>query len=236
MIERLFSLRCQRASLESCDLIAAGSLLEQACSVSRKEPPLVWGAGFLRDGPTLQSSSIAPVALRGRLSAARCVLGENAVVGDPGLLSARLLDHRPAVEFELGIVPHYVDQDLPAAALVAPEIRRWRIIDVTLPAMDVLRQIAECEVVLSSSLHGLVVADALRIPNQWIKWSDRVLGAGYKFHDYYSSFSPEPVEPVVLTGRRDEIDRKLLRRVLDRPAWPGLDAIEKHLLQSFPWR
>ena len=51
-----------------------------------------------------------------------------------------------------------------------------------------LTQIAQCRCVLSSSLHGLIAADSFHIPNLHIVFSDRPLGDGYKFDDYYSAY------------------------------------------------
>jgi pyruvyltransferase len=52
----------------------------------------------------------------------------------------------------------------------------------------VLTEIAQCRCILSSSLHGLIAADSFHIPNLHIVFSDRPLGDGYKFDDYYSAY------------------------------------------------
>ena len=51
-----------------------------------------------------------------------------------------------------------------------------------------IRQIAECRFILSSSLHGLIIADSMGIPNLHVEFGDRLLGDGYKFDDYYSAY------------------------------------------------
>jgi hypothetical protein len=53
----------------------------------------------------------------------------------------------------------------------------------------VLEEITKSQFILSSSLHGLIIAHAYQVPAIWIRHSD--LGEGnnvcFKFHDYFSS-------------------------------------------------
>jgi pyruvyltransferase len=51
----------------------------------------------------------------------------------------------------------------------------------------VLQDIDKCDAILSSSLHGLVCADSLNIPNGWLSLSDKVFGKGFKFRDHFSA-------------------------------------------------
>ena len=61
------------------------------------------------------------------------------------------------------------------------------VIDPTQPLQDYLDALQGCEVVLSSSLHGLVFSHAFGRPAVWIELGNRVLGDGFKFLDYYAS-------------------------------------------------
>ena len=65
------------------------------------------------------------------------------------------------------------------------------MIDVLDSPDRVIQQIAECEVIFSSSLHGQVVADSYMIPNFWTPLGDEVRGGRYKFDDYQSVFGRE---------------------------------------------
>jgi pyruvyltransferase len=49
----------------------------------------------------------------------------------------------------------------------------------------------ECKIVLSSSLHGLVLADSFQIPNKRIVLSNNIIGGDFKFKDYYSGIDNE---------------------------------------------
>ena len=63
-----------------------------------------------------------------------------------------------------------------------------KFINVKDDPIAVLTEIAQCRCILSSSLHGLIAADSFHIPNLHIVFSDRPLGDGYKFDDYYSAY------------------------------------------------
>lgn len=45
-----------------------------------------------------------------------------------------------------------------------------------------------CETILSSSLHGLIFADALHVPNLHIIGQTKLKEGNFKFEDYYSSY------------------------------------------------
>lgn len=61
----------------------------------------------------------------------------------------------------------------------------------------VVGQISACERILSSSLHGLIVAHSFNIPWVRLRFSDHELGGGdFKFRDFYESigcFSPNEI-------------------------------------------
>ena len=40
-------------------------------------------------------------------------------------------------------------------------------------------------------MHGLIISDSLHIPNFHIKVTNKLVGDGFKFDDYYSAFNME---------------------------------------------
>jgi len=107
------------------------------------------------------------------------------------------------VKYTLGIVPHYVDQNHPALRALSERYpTEIKVIDVRDGVEQIVGQIAECEQIISSSLHGLIAADALCKRNKWILISSRVLGGQFKFRDYFSGFAPEtpPRHATILKG------------------------------------
>ena len=105
-------------------------------------------------------------------------------------------------------------------------------VDVTGDPADVIAQIAGCEFVFSSSLHGLVVADSYGIPNCWMTMAPALFGGSWKFDDYFSAFG--------ITARAVAFHPGLdVRSVVDRCTAsyerPGLAQLQHRLLQAFPF-
>ncbi len=188
---------CVRSRLGDCDVIGLGSLLQEAVRSSerrglvfrslvlRRARPLVWGTGIIDSRAVASARHLTVTSLRGPLTAAS-IAPSCTSFGDPGLLAGEIFQERRK-QYAVGIVPHYVDEGSPAVTALTDRMPGARLISVNAPAMDVVRAISECELILSSSLHGLIVADALGIPNARLAFSDRIKGGDFKFADYGAS-------------------------------------------------
>ena len=169
-----------------------GKLLTVGSVLDRVRPgDVVWGTGALRP-KRIRAQGATYLAVRGPLTR-ELIEGMPVpeVYGDPALLLPRI--HRPSVEprYSVGVVPHYADQD----AIQSPDPERVPVIDVREPWRSVVDRIRACRTILSSSLHGLVVAEAYGIPAVWIRAGDRLVGGDFKFRDYYLGTHREPPEP-----------------------------------------
>jgi len=169
------------------------------------EPLRVFGSGFRDDITMPNAYFMRPMeiyALRGKLSRQLCekLTGENlggVPLGDPGLLVKRIWrDIQPSGRYDVGIVLHYNDKNSPLISNIRLSGHSVRYIDIQGRPRDVAEQIAECEFILSSALHGLICADAFGIPNQHIIIS--ALSEGIKYNDYYSVFEGFNYNPVDL--------------------------------------
>jgi len=84
-------------------------------------------------------------------------------------------------------LPHFKEMQLP---VVSELTRRFgdevRLIDMTGDLFKVVEDILSCRRIFSSSLHGLVLADAYEIPSCRLILSDLIIGGNFKYDDYYS--------------------------------------------------
>lgn len=150
---------------------------------------IVWGSGFISSSSQFKEIPRKICAVRGPLTR-DSIIKQNIecpeIYGDPALLYP--LFYKPVVnkKYQLGIIPHYIDQKNSILNNFKdnPEVL---IIDITAGINEVVDNICMCERIASSSLHGVIVADAYRIPSIWIEFSNKVLGSGFKFFDYFMS-------------------------------------------------
>lgn len=206
-IEQLFGRTIELDNFTTADMTAIGSILDELFEegiVGKRDKELrryadklhvlkIWGTGLIFEYKDTQKF-IRPVdvyALRGKLTRETVskAIGKriHCTLADPGLL-ASLMISPVQKKYEVGIVPHYVDFELPVIEEMKNKYSNSIVINVKDDLYEVIKQIASCKCIVSSSLHGLIIADSFAIPNQWIVCSDKVLGDGYKFRDYYSAF------------------------------------------------
>lgn len=179
------------ANRDAPHFVGMGSILSSATDAST-----VLGAGLLTPRPLAARPRV--VALRGKLTQA--LLGAEGAVplGDPMVLLDRIFT--PERGDATGFVPHV--GSLALARRVVPQ--GVRLIDVRKDPWTVIREIGSCRRVLSQSLHGLIVADALGIENLWLAPSGDMRGGRFKFDDYFSTLdASKPVYPMTSEVLRD---------------------------------
>jgi hypothetical protein len=180
-----------------CQLVAIGSLLGDIPPCYRGG---VWGTGFIAAGPVAELPNADVHALRGRLTARWLGVGSGVPLGDPAILAPEVLPEvRMHERHVLGIVPHFVDRSIVSSWRLAAD-DGVAIVDVRRSPQEVVAEIASCRHIVSSSLHGLIIADAFGIPNAWCRVSERLDGGGFKFEDYYSAYGRSCPDPLVLEG------------------------------------
>lgn len=221
------------ADPERCDLIAIGSVLSRVKEGWFRKRIHVWGSGYIEAQPPKTSKHFYH-AVRGHQTAALLKDIRVEAVGDPGLLCDLIYPEFATVkkDYALGLVPHYKDAGHPIVAQLEATFPGIKVLNVFSDTREFLRDLASCEFVISSSLHGLIASDSFGIPNAWAKMSDAVKGADFKFRDYYSVFGIENPTPLVLKPELSPKDVEPLARGYKRP---GIEAIKKGLIESFPF-
>ncbi|REJ08033.1 hypothetical protein DY023_01855 [Microbacterium bovistercoris] len=148
----------------------------------------IWGTGLMRDGEKRMPDAAA-LAVRGPLTEER-IGASGAAYGDPGLLVSRHV-RRPSKRVSITAVPHGHHRSHEGlAALLESEPGRVRTVNVHQGAVSAVREIAAGEVVLTTSLHGLITADSYGIPAVWTMLEPALDGADFKFRDYEAAVTP----------------------------------------------
>lgn len=143
-------------------------------------------------GSAYSNFSVSPnnkfISVRGPLSKAvveKCG-AKVELVSDGGLLLP--LVHKPGPKkksFRLGILQSWVDIDT-VKSLYAN--RDDTLIINTMSTIEaVIENILKCEATVSSCLHGLVASVCYGIPSYHVKFSNRMVGDGFKFEDFKQS-------------------------------------------------
>ncbi len=190
LVEKITGRKVVYAEQYDPSYLVIGSILGHATPAS-----IVWGTGsfgteVVRGWNQRKRQRFAPEA---RYTAVRGPLTRNKLVtagipcpriyGDPALLLPRY--HAPAVQktHAIGVVLRWSE----AALHDRMEIEGVRRIYLKSDAIEeTIEAFLSCERIVTTSLHGLILADAYGIPNVWLD-SDTPHGLEFKYWDYLAS-------------------------------------------------
>jgi pyruvyltransferase len=193
------------ANLRTAEVASIGSILEHI-------PPLwdgyILGSGKLREFSHLHlhTRTAKILAIRGPLSARG--LPGNFALGDPGLLANELVGPQEK-QWDLGVVPHWQDTEL---ELKFPRLIKAPYTSTVINPHDdvltVLRQIGACRRIVTSSLHGVIIADAFGGIPRRVEICPQMLadGGDFKFRDYSASIQTAFVEGKMIEASRFRVD------------------------------
>ena len=175
LLER-FGIPVKWANPERAEMVVIGSILEH---LPRTWDGMIVGAGKLFDRPiSLPNAKI--LVVRGELTAQDFL--SKASKGDPGLLAPFLVPKQKK-KYRVGILPHWSDEELvPRFSFLD-----GHIISPTQHPIKVLQEISSCRRLITSSLHGAIVADSYGIPRRSEIFKNAIReGNDFKFRDYSS--------------------------------------------------
>jgi pyruvyltransferase len=217
IVERMVGTQIVRASLKSPDptLFALGSIIQSA-----RDNDLVWGSGYWgHPHITHLFTKLDVRAVRGprtrELLLKRGIICPE-VYGDPAILTPLLFTEFQKQEpvFDYIIIPHFT------------EIGRFKkvqnVVLPTSPWREVVRQILKSRLVIASSLHGLILAEAFGIPARMLRITDHE--PLFKYQDYYES-----------TGRFDFIYATSVKEALEMGGEKVGYIDPQPLIDAFPW-
>lgn len=165
------------AEPEHSSLVTIGSISEH---LPNGYEGTLAGIGMARSKTRKNFANADVLAVRGRLTLDRINTTQEPILADPGLIAIDLVkDLNLEKRYDCGIISHYSDH-------TRYSFSNSININILSPIEDVIMQAAQCKNIISSSLHGIVLADALGVPRMWKKYN-RVQGNGFKFEDYASS-------------------------------------------------
>lgn len=169
---------------ETGKTLAVGSIIYAIA-----ENDVVWGTGAIGPEEIKVPEGAVMLAVRGPLT--REVLGNQApeVYGDPAILLPLIYNPDRPKRYKVGLLPHYVDKEI-------VEVNTGeKFIDILGNWQDVIDQVKECERIETSSLHGIIIAEAYGIPVTWKVYSDKIVGGDFKFQDYFLGTGRERQKP-----------------------------------------
>ncbi|HIT95900.1 MAG TPA: polysaccharide pyruvyl transferase family protein [Candidatus Aphodousia faecavium] len=235
-------------------LVAIGSILSKETLFSSSH---IWGSGaltpkFFRVPPFYNIKRTIAYrfksafyrskiyALRGPLTAAKCEsFGFDVpnVFGDPGILVSDYYQPNINADFEVGIVLHYAHKNIFSNARL-PE--KWKFIDIARKTPREIEkfidELLSCKRIFSSSLHGIIVAQAYGVPAQWITFNNRPLNNKYndfKFNDYFLGADQIVQQPICLDPNKCDWST-LIKTPLVHVDTHSLQRCKESLLSAFP--
>lgn len=162
---------------------------------------VIWGSGIMWENIRLLNKPKETLAVRGlkTLKKIQEVGGNCNVFGDPVLLFPEIFPDTVEKKYKYGIVPHFKDKNKIGVQKIInlnnPEIK---IIDIQNGIEEFVIDVLSCENILSSSLHGLILAEAYGIPTCRLIFSEEMAGGDFKFFDYYSGVGIKEMETVFI--------------------------------------
>lgn len=163
----------------------------------------IFGAGSMHSNDVYSYKSAKVYSVRGPLTFR--LLNNNGIYcppiyADPALLLPLIHKVEKIVKYRIGIIPHYIDKNTKVMEVICSlQNDDILVIDIQASITKVIDMINSCDRIISSSLHGIIVADAYGIPSKWVKFSNNVVGEGFKFLDYFASVDRNDITAPMIT-------------------------------------
>lgn len=165
--------------------VCIGSIVEDMTNSSS----IIWGGGVMNDSYNEFIKPKEVCAVRGPLTKEYLEMRgvkTPAVYGDPALLTPMIYHPKVKKTKMIGIIPHFSELSTPR---ITEFVKKHDVLLIDMQNYkkwtDIIDQISQCEMIASSSLHGLIISDAYGIPNVWMCLDKKTGGGEFKFRDYF---------------------------------------------------
>lgn len=219
-------------------IMTVGSIL----NMLEQDGTVVWGSGLMNNLSEQAAArlrcldNVSVRAVRGKLTRSELIKKLDwevpEIYGDPALLLPRFFPVRKISSDKakrIAVVPHYVH----TGYFKNLESESIDVIDVHDGMERVVRQIANSSVCISTSLHGLIIAQAYGVPWVWVRVVDNRLGGDtFKFRDFFSTLDSSAVSSIDVA--KGDIGKLNFDEVAKSASLPELQISLDDLLSSFP--
>ena len=261
IVEKLSGLEIEKYYWRNIDvhLDAVGSILdcEEICA-----PSVIWGSGFLSSQSYLKIKLVKLrqflrrkygnpqiCAVRGLLTndiIKKAGLASSNVFGDPALLLPAI--YKPIAikkKYKIGIILHYSHIN----GCLDSTDEGVKFIDINRKYSDIetfIDEVLECDFILSSSLHGIIISNAYEIPCVRLKINGLSIHKNereedFKFDDYVSGINTYNLNsnnnysiPEIIIEKGDKIEKNILNKVMEIASVPKFKIDYTRLLKVFP--
>lgn len=160
-------------------IFAIGSILDFA-----NYKCIVWGSGFREYNSKTNCKRIYAVRGYLTLSQLKNINKNEIAIGDPAILLPWIYKPKKSmVDKKISIIPHFKDYD----NICQMNVWGYPIINIMTENIEnFINQIVTSKYILSTSLHGVIIAHSYNIPALWIK-GGYVGSSDFKYYDYFSS-------------------------------------------------
>lgn len=195
---------------------------------------IVWGSGILHEERAFIGKPKEVRAVRGPLTRQKLLeqgIDCPEVYGDPALLLPMYYQPQVQKKYKLGVIQQYSSINNPLLDGIRYDADVL-IIDIAHYDhwLDFVDQICQCETIISSSLHGLIISEAYQIPNVWTYIKGDNPESLFKYHDFFLSLGQDR-EPLRVDNvlDRDTIERKMSE-------WAPSNIAYEKLLEACPFK
>ena len=221
-------------------LVSTGSIISWGSGKNSH----IWGAGIINKNAQIKQSKF--LAVRGKYTLKRIdELGlkhYDVQYGDPAILLPLIFKEKIKKKFSIGIIPHYIHFEEVSQIVQNKKLdSEILVINLLDNVENVIRMILQCEKIISTSLHGLIVPHSYKIPALWVKLSQNELaGDNIKFYDYFSSVDIPEYHRIDLTDKVELLSQELLEEIFikcknySKPK--NISKVQSNLLKCTPFK